>query len=89
MKTVPLLALGSLLSLATFAAPVDRYNVVWDSPSKDHHGSTPLGNGDVDLNAWMTADGDLQFYISGPRECLSRGPARSWRRRSGRGSSQG
>ena len=24
----------------------------------------PLGNGDIALNAWMTKDGDLQFYIS-------------------------
>jgi len=26
-------------------------------------GSMPLGNGDITLNAWMTKDGDLQFYI--------------------------
>ncbi len=44
-------------------APVDAYNVVWDSPSANHHGSMPLGNGDITLNAWMTKDGDLQFYI--------------------------
>jgi hypothetical protein len=58
-----------LLSLAAgsvaFAdAPDDRYDVVWDSPSKDHHGSMPLGNGDIALNAWMTPEGDLHFYIS-------------------------
>ncbi len=46
------------------AAPVDAYNVVWSSPSANHHGSMPLGNGDIALNAWMTADGDLHFYIS-------------------------
>jgi len=23
----------------------------------------PLGNGDITLNAWMTKDGDLHFYI--------------------------
>ncbi len=43
------------------AAPVDTFNVVWDSPSADHHGSMPLGNGDIALNAWMTKDGDLHF----------------------------
>ena len=48
----------------TSAAPVDAFNVVWDSPSANHHGSMPLGNGDIALNAWMTQDGDLQFYIS-------------------------
>jgi hypothetical protein len=42
------------------AAPKD---LRWDSPSQDHHGSMPLGNGDLTLNAWMTADGDLHCYI--------------------------
>ncbi len=45
------------------ASPVDAFDVVWESPSRDHHGSMPLGNGDISLNAWMTAEGDLQFYI--------------------------
>ena len=54
-----------LLTLAgATAAPVDTFNVAWDSPSANHHGSMPLGNGDIALNAWMTADGDLHFYIS-------------------------
>ncbi len=52
-----------MVALPATAAPVDAYNVVWDSPSADHHGSMPLGNGDLALNAWMTADGDLHFYI--------------------------
>jgi len=52
------------LSMGAHAAPTDDYNVVWNSPSSDHHGSMPLGNGDIALNAWMTSDGDLQFYIS-------------------------
>ena len=52
------------LALAAPAAPVDEFNVVWDSPSANHHGSMPLGNGDIALNAWMTKDGDLHFYIS-------------------------
>ena len=42
---------------------VDHYDVVWDAPSADHHGSMPLGNGDITLNAWMTTAGDLHFYI--------------------------
>ncbi len=46
------------------AEPVDTFNVVWDSPSANHHGSMPLGNGDIALNAWMTRDGDLHFYIA-------------------------
>jgi len=49
---------------AKSATRVDAYNVSWDSPSETHHGSMPLGNGDIALNAWMTKNGDLQFYIS-------------------------
>jgi len=44
--------------------PLDSYNVVWDSPSKDAHGSMPLGNGDVGINAWVEENGDLVFYVS-------------------------
>ena len=45
-------------------AGMDRYNVVWDSPSADAHGSMPIGNGDIGLNAWVEPSGDLVFYIS-------------------------
>ena len=47
-----------------FASSPDRYNVVWETPSKDQHGSVPLGNGSTGLNAWIEPDGDLVFYIS-------------------------
>jgi len=43
---------------------LDDYNVVWDSPSVDHHGSMPLGNGDIGLNAWVTRDGDVHLLIA-------------------------
>lgn len=43
---------------------VSQYNVMWESPSTNHHGSMPLGNGEVALNAWMTADGQLQCYVA-------------------------
>ena len=43
---------------------LDRYNVLWDSPSRDAHGSMPLGNGDVGINAWVEGNGDLVFYVS-------------------------
>ncbi len=58
--------LGALSAgcLVIRAAPVDRYNVVWDTPSPNHHGSMPLGNGDVALNAWMTPDGEVHAYLS-------------------------
>lgn len=44
-------------------SPLDRYNVVWDSPSENCHGSMPLGNGDIGLNVWVEKIGDLVFYI--------------------------
>ena len=39
-------------------------DVVWDSPSTNSSGSMPLGNGDIGLNAWVEASGDLVFFIS-------------------------
>ena len=59
-----LVCLTSLLPIPASLAGPDAFNVVWDSPSANHHGSMPLGNGDIALNAWMTKDGDLHFYIS-------------------------
>ena len=54
-----------LLALLTSAAQAaDSYNVVWDSPSTDAHGSMPLGNGDIGLNAWAQADGTIHLLIS-------------------------
>jgi hypothetical protein len=53
----------SLLALAWASAGFAQYNVVWDSPSADHSGSMPLGNGDISVNAWVEPPGDLVFYI--------------------------
>lgn len=55
-------AAASVLGLAS-AAEVDAYDVVWDTASADCHGSMPLGNGDIGLNAWFEETGDLRFYI--------------------------
>ena len=52
---------GSFVSPPLLAAP--PLPMVWDSPSRDHHGSMPLGNGDLGINAWIEPDGDLVFYI--------------------------
>jgi len=41
-----------------------QYNVVWDSPSADCHGSMPLGNGDIGLNAWAQTDGKLTYEVT-------------------------
>ena len=42
---------------------LNQYNIVWDSPSRDHHGSMPIGNGSCGLNVWVEENGDLCFYI--------------------------
>jgi hypothetical protein len=44
--------------------PLDQYNVVWETASKDSSGSMPIGNGDIGLNVWVEEGGDLLFYIS-------------------------
>lgn len=51
-------------ALARAADPLATYNVVWDSPSTNHHGSMPLGNGEVAVNAWVTAAGELHLYLA-------------------------
>jgi len=42
---------------------IEKYNVTWESPSKDHRGSMPIGNGDIGLNMWVENNGDICFYI--------------------------
>ena len=59
-----LLAAAAASSLRAAEAPLDRYNVVWDSPSTNSFGSMPLGNGDVGVNVWVEPNGDLLFYVS-------------------------
>jgi len=64
----PIATAVTLYLLSAFAAlaadPLDAYNVVWDTPSKDHNGSMPIGNGETGLNVWVEPSGDLVFLIS-------------------------
>ena len=66
MLSLAVLFCPALESSAAFdpLAELDRCNVVWNSPSKDAHGSMPLGNGDIGVNAWVEPSGDLVFYVS-------------------------
>ncbi len=45
------------------SAPIDQYNVVWDSPSQNSSESMPCGGGDIGLNVWVE-QGDVLFYIA-------------------------
>ena len=42
---------------------VSRYDVIWASPSRDVSGTMPIGNGDLGLNVWVEADGDLLVLL--------------------------
>ena len=39
-------------------------DVVWTSPSRDEHGSMPIGNGDLAANVWWNERGELWMYLS-------------------------
>ena len=43
--------------------PLERYNVVWDSPSEGATGSMPLGNGDLGVNVWVEPSGDILLLL--------------------------
>ncbi len=59
-----LAALWLTASTAMHAASLSDYDVIWDSPSRDCHGSMPIGNGDIGANVWVEENGDLCFYLS-------------------------
>ena len=42
---------------------LDRYNVVWDTQSKDASESMPMGGGDIGCNVWVE-EGDILLYLS-------------------------
>ena len=55
---------GSPTAEQQLAQRLAAYDVVWDSPSLNSAGSMPLGNGDIGVNAWVEAGGDLVLYVS-------------------------
>jgi alpha-L-fucosidase 2 len=46
------------------AVTPDSFDVSWDTPGPGSAQSMPIGNGDIGLNVWTAANGDLVFYIS-------------------------
>jgi hypothetical protein len=49
-----------------YGASVDKHDpltVGWTTPSTNALGSMPLGNGDISINAWAEAGGDLLLYV--------------------------
>lgn len=55
-----------LVCVATTAASasMERYNVVWESPSEDASGQMPLGNGDIAAGVYAIEDGDLYLLLA-------------------------
>lgn len=39
------------------------YNVIWNTTGKDSSDSMPTGNGDIGINVWTDADGDVLIYL--------------------------
>ena len=50
-------------SMLVHAQRIDKYDIVWNSPSRDAAGSMPCGGGDIGLNVWVEK-GDLLLYLS-------------------------
>ena len=64
LSATVLFVLG-LVALACGAAEqIGRYDVVWNSPSKDAAGQMPLGNGDIAAGVYAIAGGDLYLLLA-------------------------
>jgi len=69
LMTTMLIALFLLLGPVTRAEaaagdPLDACNVTWETPSADHNGSMPIGNGDIGMNVWVDPNGNLCLLLS-------------------------
>ena len=63
VMTCCLIAALLIQHVTAFAAPgvnrMSRYNVVWNTPSRDATGVMPLGNGDLAAGVYAIENGDL------------------------------
>ncbi len=48
----------------TAARNMARYNVIWNSPSKDPSGVMPIGNGDIGAGVYALENGDLYLLLA-------------------------
>jgi hypothetical protein len=62
--------LGAALAAGARASDAPRFdlvpsletcNVTWHEPGRNSSDSMPLGNGDIALNVWTEANGDVVF----------------------------
>ena len=61
---VSLPVLGLMLAGNVVADSIGRYDVVWESPSKDSTGQMPLGNGDIAAGVYAIENGDLYLLLA-------------------------
>ena len=54
----------SFAQSAKLGGDIQQNNIVWKTVGGSSHASMPLGNGDIGLNVWTEANGNLCFYIS-------------------------
>jgi len=59
-----LLVVGLVSAAGPAGPPIGRYNVVWNSPSRDAAGQMPLGNGDIAAGVYAIAGGDLYLLLA-------------------------
>nr|MBA3936880.1 hypothetical protein [Planctomycetota bacterium] len=50
--------------LLPLGAAEDPYTVTWEASGTDYRDSMPIGNGDVGMNLWTEANGDVVLLIS-------------------------
>lgn len=53
-----------LISIQAISNDFSKYNVIWNSPSKDASGTMPIGNGDMAANVYALEDGNLYLLLS-------------------------
>jgi alpha-L-fucosidase 2 len=59
-----LAALVPAASTSLRAVDLSRYNVVWNTPSKDASGVMPIGNGDLAADVYAIENGDLFLLLA-------------------------
>jgi len=55
---------AAVISPDAAAQRMSRYNVVWNTPSKDAAGVMPIGNGDIAAGVYAIENGDLYLLLS-------------------------
>ena len=66
LLAVPILTVSAAAPAAASGGVhrMSRYNVVWESPSKDATGVMPLGNGDIAAGVYVIEGGDLHLLLA-------------------------